>query len=124
MADRSTICSVCDRYIAAVSAGDVEAIMALYGDDPVVEDPVGTEPKVGRDAVRAFYEQNSKFTFSAARIGPVTVVGPRAAFLFRIDVPLGEQTLKMASTDVMSFDDDGRILTMTAYADGEADPDA
>ena len=124
MPDRSSICAVCDRYIAAVAAGDVDAVLALYADDPRVEDPVGSEPRIGRDAVRAFYAQGAAFTFSAQRIGPVTVVGDRAAFQFRIDVPLGDTTLKMASTDIMSFDAGGRILTMVAYPDGDADPDA
>jgi steroid delta-isomerase len=122
--DRSAICETCDRYIASVSAGDVDAVMSLYADDTRVEDPVGSDPLGGRDAVRGFYEKNAQFTFSAQRIGPVTVVGDRAAFQFRIDVPLGDTTLKMTSTDIMTFDGTGRILTMVAYADGEADPDA
>jgi steroid delta-isomerase len=98
--------------------------MSLYADDPCVEDPVGSEPRIGREAVRAFYAKNAAFSFTAQRIGPVTVVGDRAAFQFRIDVPLGDTTLKMTSTDVMAFDVEGRIVSMVAYADGDADPDA
>jgi steroid delta-isomerase len=124
MADRSSIVAVCDRYIAAVAAGDVDAVMALYADDARVEDPVGSAIRVGADQVRSFYAQNAAITFTAQRIGPVTVVGDRAAFQFRIDVPLGDTTLKMTSTDIMSFDEQGRILTMVAYPDGDADPDA
>jgi len=124
MTDRSAISAVCDAYIAAVASGDVDGVMSLYADDPRVEDPVGSEPRIGSDAVRAFYAQSSAYTFAARRIGPVTVVGDRAAFQFRIDVPLGDTTLKMTSTDIMSFDADGRIVTMVAYPDADADPDA
>ncbi len=53
----------------------------------------------------------------------MTVVGDRAAFQFRIEVPLGDDEMVMTSTDVMTFDEEGRIVTMTAYPDAEADPD-
>ena len=39
-----------------VNAGDVDAILDLYGDDAVFEDPVGWEPRQGRDALRAHFE--------------------------------------------------------------------
>jgi steroid Delta-isomerase len=40
-----------------VNAGDVDAILDLYGDDVVFEDPVGWERRTGRDALRAHFEQ-------------------------------------------------------------------
>lgn len=123
MADRARIVEVCDRYIDAVASGDPDAVLDLYGDRPVIEDPVGSEPRVGRESVRDFYAQNVGVELRLRRIGPVTVVGDRAAFQFRIEVPLGDDEMVMASTDVMTFDEDGRILTMTAYPDAEADPD-
>jgi steroid delta-isomerase len=125
MADRAQIVDICDRYVAGVAAGDVDAVMALYAADPTVEDPIGTEPKRGRDAVRAFYQGvvDMGVKLSMARIGPVCVVGNEAAFMFRIDVDLGESTMTMATADTMVFDDDGLILSMRAYADGEAHPE-
>jgi len=125
MTERARIVEICDQYIAFVANGDVDAVMALYGPDPVVEDPIGSEPKRGRDAVRAFYQGvvDMGVTLSMARIGPVCVVGHEAAFSFRIDVDLGETTLSMATADTMIFDDDGLIVSMRAYADGEANPD-
>ncbi|BCL26228.1 nuclear transport factor 2 family protein [Streptomyces aurantiacus] len=39
-----------------VNAGDLEAIIALYAPDAVVEDPVGLPPITGHDALRAHYE--------------------------------------------------------------------
>ncbi|MCU0309457.1 MAG: nuclear transport factor 2 family protein [Acidimicrobiales bacterium] len=125
MTDRATIVDICDRYIAGVAAGDVDAVMALYGADPVVEDPIGSEPKRGRDAVRAFYQGvvDMGVKLSMARVGPVCVVGDEAGFMFRIDIDLGETTMSMTTLDTMIFDADGLIVSMRAYADGEADPD-
>ncbi|MCU1398414.1 MAG: ksi 2 [Acidimicrobiales bacterium] len=126
MAERAELVATCDRYVELVDAGDTDGIMALYADECWIEDPIGSERKVGREAIREFYagiaamEVDPKMT----RIGPVTVCGGEAAFQFRIDIEIGELTIKMTSTDVMTFDANGRITSMRAFADGEADPDA
>ncbi|MDG2442275.1 MAG: nuclear transport factor 2 family protein, partial [Luminiphilus sp.] len=46
---------VCETYIHALVTNDVEAILDLYADDATVEDPVGTESRSGKDALRSFY---------------------------------------------------------------------
>jgi len=124
MADRTHIVSVCDRYVELLTAGDHEGIVALYADDAWIEDPVGSERKVGKDALRAFYATDHGVTPVMTRLGPVCVVGNEAAFQFRIDIDLGETKIAMTSTDIMTFDDAGLITSMRAYPDGEANPDA
>lgn len=126
MADRAHLVSVCDRYVQLVSDGDTDGILALYADDCWIEDPIGSEKKAGKDALREFYAgiRNLGVTPVMARIGPVCVCGGEAAFQFRIDIDLGESKIAMTSTDVMTFDDEGRITSMRAFADGEANPDA
>ncbi len=49
MAERARIVEVCDRYLDAVAGGDPDAVLDLFGDQPVIEDPVGSEPRVGRE---------------------------------------------------------------------------
>ena len=120
MVSRNDMVEACDRYLAAVSAGDVDAVMDVYAAEPTVEDPVGSPLKVGRDAVRAFYEGTKAAALKMTRVGPVCVVGNQAAFLFRIDVDLGDSTLSLASTDVMTFDDAGKVTAMVAYSDMQA----
>ena len=109
-----------------VSDGDTDGILELYADDCWIEDPIGSEKKVGKDALREFYAGIAQLDVSPVmtRIGPVCVCGGEAAFQFRIDIDLGETKIAMTSTDVMTFDDDGRITSMRAFADGEANPDA
>lgn len=126
MADRAELVAICDRYVELVDAKDTEGIMDLYADECWIEDPIGSERKVGRDVIREFYAGIAALDVDPrmARIGPVTVCGSEAAFQFRIDIDLGEMKIKMTSTDVMTFDASGKIATMRAFADGEADPDA
>ena len=126
MAERAELVAICNRYVELVDAGDTDGIMDLYADDCWIEDPIGSELKKGRDTIREFYagiaamEVDPRMT----RIGPVTVCGGEAAFQFRIDIEIGEMKIKMTSTDVMTFDAAGKITSMRAFADGEADPDA
>jgi steroid Delta-isomerase len=125
MATRDELVAVCDRYVELVSNQDTDAIMELYADDCWIEDPIGSDRKVGREVIREFYESITKLGVTPVmrRIGPVTVCGGEAAFQFRIDIDLGDTQIAMATTDVMTFDDAGKITSMRAFADGEADPD-
>ena len=43
------------RYVEWVDAGDIDAIIALYGQDAMVEDPVGQPPIQGLVAIERFY---------------------------------------------------------------------
>lgn len=122
MATRDEICAICDQYIALLSKGDTEGIVALYDANARLEDPLGSEPKYGHEAIREFYKGVGGVTLTATRLGPVTVVGHEAAFQFRIDVPIGEDTISMVTTDLMSFDESGKVTAMKAYADAEAQP--
>jgi steroid delta-isomerase len=122
MATRDEICATCDQYVALLSKGDADGIVALYDPNARVEDPVGSPPKNGHDAIREFYAGVSGVSLTATRLGPVTVVGHEAAFQFRIDVPIGDDTMSMVATDLMTFDEAGKIIAMKAYADPDARP--
>lgn len=122
MATRDEICATCDQYVALLSKGDSEGIVSLYDPNAQVEDPVGSPPKHGHDAIREFYAGISGVSITATRLGPVNVVGHEAAFQFRIDVPLGEDTMSMTAIDVMTFNEAGKIIAMRAFADPDAQP--
>ena len=48
--------STADSYIAALTAGDLEAVMNLYAEGATVEDPVGNGTvHEGKVAIREFY---------------------------------------------------------------------
>jgi steroid delta-isomerase len=120
MVSRSELVAACDAYLAGVAAADPEAIMALYAADAVVQDPVGSEPRVGKAAVAAFYEGVRGIDVKTTRLGPVCVVGQHAVFQFHLSGAVRDQPVEMCSTDVMTFDDAGKIIAMTAYPDTEA----
>ena len=114
MPDPNHIRQVYDRYPELLTKGDVDGIVALYADDATIEDPIGSDLRRGRDAIRAFYEASAG-SVSMKRTGPVRVAGREAATpLVVLMGPEGQQqALDIIST--MSFDEDGKITAMRAF---------
>ncbi|MGN6696883.1 MAG: nuclear transport factor 2 family protein [Thermomicrobiales bacterium] len=52
---KETIQAALDAYFAAIKALDTEAFVACFAADAVQEDPVGTPPNQGHDAIRRFF---------------------------------------------------------------------
>lgn len=98
-------------YIDAWSIPDAEAIVALFAEDAVVEDPYGTPPHEGRAAIRKFFENA---VASGARLtldGPIRGShGDMAAMAFTVNV--GDIVIR--AIDVMRFNDDGLVVHMQA----------
>ncbi len=110
---RSAIQSYTERH----SAGDIDGIVALFAPDAHVEDPVGSDPHVGQDAVRAFFTGTHELCdrLELQLTGPVRVAGARAAFPMVARSYVGDLTMEIDIIDVMVFDDEGRIAEMYAY---------
>lgn len=115
MTSREQIRAVVDRHVAAVGAADADALAALYAPDAAFEDPAGSTPYVGREAIRS--------QFASVLTSPrrtellwVAIVGSEVALLFRATSSEGTSTEVF---DVMSFDDRGQIVRMRAYSPAE-----
>lgn len=104
-------------YLEKVDAGDVDAIVALFAPDAVVEDPVGAAPHQGAQAIDRFYRQGlGAMNVNATLTGPVRVTGNGCgAMPFRIDIMGGASPGSIEVIDVMEFNDDGLICSMKAY---------
>ena len=61
--------ALCDAYLTGLVVGDLEAVLALFSPDAVVEDPVGSEPQQGMEALRVFYQIACDSVSNAERIG-------------------------------------------------------
>lgn len=117
MPTREHIESTVREYVEAVGRQDLEATLALFAEDAHQEDPVGTPPNVGRDAIRGFFEKAYRSPFSTELTGPLLVTGDHAAFHFTITVPLGEETMTVRVIDLVRFDDDGLIAELRAVVE-------
>ena len=110
---------VIEQYVARVAGGTTDEIMELYADGATVEDPVGTEVRHTREAIREFYSGLESLE-QAGEVLSVRIAGGQAAFLFELRTKAGDLTYTLAPIDVMTFDDDGKITSMKAYW-GDAD---
>lgn len=111
--------SVVERYAVLLAAHDADGIAQLYSIDAIVEDPVGTPPLVGRDAILAFY----RAAIERARPERLLITGPirilanntTAAVPLRSHGTREGVSVALDIIDVFTFDADGLIASMRAY---------
>jgi len=117
MPDAATMRTTIDRYVARHTAGDIDGIVACFAPDARVEDPVGSDPHVGTDAVRAFFEATHSMAdrLELKLTGPIRAAAGQAAFPMQAISTIGDMTLVVDIIDVMVFDEHGRITDMRAY---------
>lgn len=109
------IAGVMQQYVDSITEGDLEAILDLFTDDAVVEDPVGSEPKRGKAALREFYEMTIESVDTMILEG-----NPRAREQWgacaMLAYPKGmDGKMEVETLDVMEFNEAGKVVAMTAY---------
>ena len=102
-------------YVRALNDANLDAIVALYADDAVVEDPVGSPPKRGLADIRAFYAGSLRLPLQIALEGEVRAVGNEAAFAFSVSFEVQGRKTTIRPIDLFRFDDSGRITEMRAF---------
>ncbi len=103
-----------DNYLAAINAGDMQAVVALYADNAEVEDPAGTEPKRGDDILE-FYTNAFAGGAKVELTGPVRISAKAAAFPFRAEITRPDGLVIVEVIDIFDFDEAGKVRKMTAH---------
>lgn len=115
MSLKETMQAAPQQYLDAINNQDLEAIVALYADNAIVEDPVGSEIKSGIDEVREFYKTVVEFDLTAELTGQVRIAGNEVAFPFQVENKMEGTTMITSIIDVFKFNDEGKIVSMRAY---------
>lgn len=110
MPSAEQITATVNSYLETVSLGRPDDIAALYADDATVEDPVGGEVHIGRQAIHGFYKGIEGLDCKTEII-TLRVLGHEAAYFWR----LGMAGMSIEIISVMTFDQDARITSMKAY---------
>src|SRR6266568_785652 len=105
---------VVEQYVKLVATGPTEDIIALYAPDAVVEDPIGSPPRHGHEAIREMYKA-LEAAQRETRVDTVRVVGSHAIVGFTLVTRFGEHKMTLSPIDVMEFDEQGLITSMKAY---------
>ena len=109
------VTTIVKGYLRALESGDVEAIVSLYAEDATLEDPVGSTPVKGHDAIREFYARAKDWSPRTRLSGPVRVAGRECAFAFAVTVSYEGRRITVHPIDTFRFDAAGRIVQMRAY---------
>ena len=104
-----------DGYFDAFDKGNAEAVVALFAENATVEDPVGSKVRTGAEGLLKFYSSAMSMRCKITPTGPARIVENEAAFPFHGVVQLPDKTMEFDCIDVMTFNDDGEILTMRAF---------
>ena len=114
MPSPSEIRATIESYVEMMCQSDIEGIMALYADDATAEDPVGGDVQQGSEAIKNFYAMTAPL-LQVELTGPICVAGNECAFPLLAQLTMGEDISYLDATDVLTFDDDGKISRMRAY---------
>ena len=103
-------------YVRGFAESDVTAISDLFAQDATVEDPYGTPPHVGLEAIRRFY--SGLIDAGGASLvlqGPIRTTADSAAFAFSAHLARPDGDLQIDVIDVFQFGASGKISSMRAY---------
>jgi ketosteroid isomerase-like protein len=108
-----------EAYYAAISARDIVALLGMYAPGSAMRDPVGIPPATD-DATRRQRYEGIAAAFETFAITPQQIVASANEAGVRWTAGGKVRTGRDVTFDGIStfvFDDDGRIMTMSAYWD-------
>jgi steroid delta-isomerase len=114
MPSEDAIAQTVKSYLELVATGTADEIVALYGANPTLEDPVGTDVRRGRDAVHEFYA-NVPDVKKETELVELRVSGSEAAFFWHLTLEAGGSRSRLSPISVMTFDEDAKITGMRAF---------
>ncbi|BBX62817.1 hypothetical protein MSAS_19910 [Mycobacterium saskatchewanense] len=114
MPSQEAITQSVNRYLELVADGTADDILTLYAADATVEDPIGSDPLRGHEAIRAFYAafQDAQKT---TELTELRVAGSEAAFLWRLTLEADGGRTQIAPISLMAFNEDAKITSMRAF---------
>ncbi|HZP29067.1 MAG TPA: nuclear transport factor 2 family protein [Acidimicrobiia bacterium] len=117
MPDPAHIVRVFEEYTGALTRGDAAAAAALFAPDAVVRDPIDGPVLEGTAKIREFFAGGEGILHSLELTGPVRIAGDgvHAAAPMRARLDFGDGPKLLDTLDVMTFDDDGRVVSMDAF---------
>lgn len=108
---------VLQAYVDGFNARDAEAISSLFTDDARIEDPVGGGKVLeGKAEIHAFYEGAVQVVERIELEAPIRAsYSNAAAMAFVSYFEMDGKKMASRALDVMTFNEDGKIIDMKAY---------
>ena len=101
------------NYVKYFSEDDAQSIIDLYAETATVEDPIGSEPIVGKEGIKKFYEYAVSMSPRLSLQGDIRFRDNEAAFAMK--VMIASSKIEIDVIDTMKFDIHGKIIQMRAF---------
>jgi steroid delta-isomerase len=115
MVDADHMVAAVEAYVRSYNRSDLDGVCAVFAGEAMVEDPVGTPPKVGQAALREFFAVGIAAGARLTLDGPVRCADGHAAFAFHVDLDWDGKATRIDVIDVFTFDPQGKVAHMKAY---------
>ncbi len=115
MVDADHMVAAVEAYVRSYNRSDLDGVCAVFAEDAVVEDPVGTPPRLGQAALREFFAVGIAAGARLTLDGPVRCADGHAAFVFHVDLEWDGKATRIDVIDVFTFDNEGKVASMKAY---------
>ncbi|MEY4952960.1 MAG: hypothetical protein RL299_1384 [Pseudomonadota bacterium] len=102
-------------YVEAFDKQDPALAASIFADDAVIDDPIGSPPKVGKAAILQFYTESMATGAKLVLQGPVRVATAHAAFAMQVRLNWGGKDMAIDVIDTFAFDDAGKVKQMQAF---------
>ena len=113
--DNSQLAAIATKYVETINSHNVNAMCSLFANDAYQEDPVGSEPNIGIDAIREFYSHVLSSDIRAELTGSTRCAGNSVAFPFDAIVGMESSVFRLEVIMVFEINDEVKITTMKAY---------
>lgn len=102
-------------YVAAFDRQDPALAASIFADDAVIDDPIGSPPKVGKAAILQFYTESMATGAKLVLQGPIRVAAAHAAFAMQVQLHWDGKDMAIDVIDTFAFDEAGKVKQMQAY---------
>ncbi len=118
MPTKAEVKTLLQRYCAAMSERRRDDWLECFADDAVQEDPVGTSPNIGREAIGRFFDANTIPVTLSLTDEPL-VLGREVLAFFKVVADMDGQlmTIPRIVDHIVLTDDGGRFQSLRAFFD-------
>jgi ketosteroid isomerase-like protein len=118
MPSKDEVRTLLERYCRAMNSREREAWLDCFADDAVQEDPVGTPPHEGREAIGRFFDANEIPVTLSITADPL-VLGREVLAFFMVEAEMDGRTMTIPRIiDHIVLTEDGtRFQSLRAFFD-------
>lgn len=109
--EHAEMVKVVEGYVSAYNNQDFDGILSMYAAGATMEDPVGSPPARGEDAIRALYKMGFDMGITVELDGRIRTAAENAVFPLCATSESG----KLYIIDHFEFDDAGKVVHMRAF---------